>query len=70
MAEKLRTDVHPVRSATPTEYSGELDALVPGGIAARATAAFNAAFYGGAEPPAAELDDIGTELDRLGAPDI
>ncbi len=58
------------RFATPTEYSGELDALVPGGIARRATAAFNAAFYGGAEPPAAELDEIGAELDRLGAPEI
>ncbi len=58
------------RSATPAEYSGELEALVPGGIAHRATAAFNTAFYGGAEPPAAELDEIGAELDRLGAPEV
>lgn len=58
------------RSATPTEYSGDLDALVPGGIAHRATAAFNTAFYGGAEPPAADLDEIGAELDRLGAPEV
>ena len=58
------------RSATPTEYSGELDALVPGGIARRATAAFNAAFYGNAEPSPAELNEIGAELDRLGAPEI
>ena len=58
------------RSSTPAEYEDSLSGLVPGGLASRATAAFNAAFYGGIEPPATDRKEISAELDRLGAPDL
>ncbi len=58
------------RSSTPVEYREELAQLVPGDLAGRSTEAFNAAFYGGHEPPADELAEIRAELDRLGAPHL
>ncbi len=58
------------RSSTPGEYRKELARLVPGDLAGISTEAFNAAFYGGHEPPAGELAEMRAELDRLGAPHL
>ena len=57
-------------AATPNEYMAELDALVPGGIAGRATESFSEALYGGLGQPDSRLKEMDAELDRLGAPEL